>query len=280
MKKRTELCILFVMFTIFIILFAGGCTKNEKEEVTEVNVFVAASLNSAMADIVSEYEKEHENVRIIINADSSGTLMEQIKNGFSCDIFFSAASKQMNELEEGGFLKEGTRQDVLKNTLVVITGRESGTKVTGLKDIGNAESIALADGSVPAGKYTRNAMIAIGLLDDTEDASAITTKEISEKLGGVEISEQSNVSKVLTAVSFGSCECGTTYYSDVCGYEDKVRILEFVDEEYTGKIIYPAARIINEEADEKVTGAADEFYEFMLSERAEEVYEKYLFITD
>ncbi len=280
MKKNGKLIIFMTMLVVMGTTVIGGCAKTENEKVTEINIFVAASLNSAMTDIVSEYEKEHENVKIIINADSSGTLMEQIKNGFSCDIFFSAASKQMNELEGNGFVKEGTRQDVLKNTLVVITGKGSGTKVTGLRDIGNAESIALADGSVPAGRYTRNAMIAIGLLDKTEDASAITTNEISERLGGVEISEQSNVSKVLTAVSFGSCECGTTYYSDVCGYEDSVEILEFVDEKYTGKIIYPAARIYNEEADESVTEAADDFYGFMLSERAEEIYEKYLFVAE
>lgn len=46
-----------------------------------------------------------------------------------------------------------------------------------------------------------------------EDPAEITTEQISEALGGVEISDQDNVSKVLSAVVEGSCEVGTTYYS-------------------------------------------------------------------
>ena len=76
--------------------------------------------------------------------------------------------------------------------------------MTGLEDIGNAKSIALADGSVPVGRYTRQAMVNAGMLPETDDPAAITTQEISDALGGVEISEQGNVSKVRTAVIEGS----------------------------------------------------------------------------
>ena len=73
--------------------------------------------------------------------------------------------------------------------------------------------------------------------------SKITTQEVSEALGGVEISEQDNVSKVLTAVTEGACEVGTTYYSDTYGYEDKVKILETVGYDLTGDVIYPICRV-------------------------------------
>ena len=75
-----------------------------------------------------------------------------------------------------------------------------------------------------------------------EDVSTITTAGSSEALGGVEISEQDNVSKVLTAVVEGSCEVGTTYYSDTYGYEDDLEILETVSYDLTGDVIYPIAR--------------------------------------
>ena len=183
-------------------------TKNEtaesKEdkvsEETEIQVFIAASLNTVMTELAEKYNEEHPEVKIIYNADSSGTLMTQIEEGYACDLFFSAAQKQMDQLENDGFLVDGTRTDVVNNQVVVVTLKDSGTAVTGLADLGEAESIALAGGSVPVGKYTRQAMVNLGMLPATEDVSEITTAEISEALGGVEISEQDNVSKVLTAV--------------------------------------------------------------------------------
>lgn len=187
--------------------------ENEASEETEIQVFIAASLNTVMTELAEKYNEEHPEVKIVYNADSSGTLMTQIEEGYACDLFFSAAQKQMDQLENDGFLVDGTRADVVNNQVVVVTLKDSGTAVTGLADLGEAESIALAGGSVPVGKYTRQAMVNLGMLPETEDVSAITTAEISEALEGVEISEQDNVSKVLTAVVEGSCEVGTTYYS-------------------------------------------------------------------
>ena len=99
-------------------------------------------------------------------------------------------------------------------------------------------------------------------------------------LGGVEISEQDNVSKVLTAVAEGSCEVGTTYYSDTYGYEDDLDILQTVSYDLTGDVIYPVARVVNEEADEAQTAAAEDFLEFILSDEAKAVFESYYFDTD
>ena len=130
------------------------------------------------------------------------------------------------------------------------------------------------------GKYTRQALVRCGILEESEDVSAITTRQVSDALGGVEISEQDNVSKVLSAVVEGSCEVGTTYYSDIYGYEDELDILETVSYELTGNVIYPIARVANEEADEAQDRAADEFLEFILSDQAKTVFESYYFNTD
>lgn len=259
--------------------------ENEKEETkeaeeTEIQVFIAASLNTVMTELAKMYNEEHPEVKITYNADSSGTLMTQIEEGYECDIFFSAAQKQMDQLEQDGLLVDDTRANVVNNQVVVVTLKDSGTKVTGLEDIGNAGSIALAGGSVPVGKYTRQAMVNLGMLNAAEDVSAISTKEISDALGGVEISEQDNVSKVLTAVAEGSCEVGTTYYSDTYGYEDELVILEKVSYDLTGNVIYPIARVINDEADDAQTKAAEDFLKFVLSDKAKAVFDSYYFDTD
>lgn len=247
---------------------------------TEIQVFIAASLNTVMAELADMYNEEHPEVKITYNADSSGTLLTQIEEGYECDIFFSAAQKQMDDLESDGLMVEGTRADVVNNQVVVVSLKDSETKVTGLENLNEAESIALAGGSVPVGRYTRQALINLGILPETDDPASITTEEVSEVLGGVEISEQDNVSKVLTAVAEGSCEVGTTYYSDTYGYEDQLDVLQTVSYDLTGDVIYPIARVINEEADDAQTAAAQDFLEFILSDEAKAVFESYYFDTN
>ena len=117
-----------------LLVSAPGCSgdSSKKAEETKIQVFIAASLNTVMTDLSKMYEKEHPNVRIVCNADSSGTLLNQIEEGYACDIFFSAAQEQMDQLEEGGLLKAGTRADVVNNQLAVVTGKDSKTSVQGL----------------------------------------------------------------------------------------------------------------------------------------------------
>ncbi len=251
------------------------------DEETEIQVFIAASLNTVMTDLAARYNEIHPNVKITFNADSSGKLLTQIEEGYACDVFFSAAQKQMNTLEnDDQLVVEGTRKDVLNNQVVVITRKDSGTAVTGLETLKDAKSIALADGSVPVGKYTRQALVKAGILPEAEDVSKITTQEVSEALGGVEISEQSNVSKVLAAVVEGSCEVGTTYYSDTYGYEDQLDILEKVSYDLTGNVIYPIAQVQNDEADDVEKAAAKDFIDYVTSDSVKEVLESYYFDTN
>lgn len=255
-------------------------TGSETAEETEIQVFIAASLNTVMTELAEMYNEEHPEVKITYNADSSGTLLTQIEEGYECDIFFSAAQKQMDQLEEDGLVVDGTRANVVNNQVVVVTLKDSGTKVTGLENIGDAENIALAGGSVPVGKYTRQALVNLGILESVDDVSTITTEQVSEALGGVEISEQDNVSKVLAAVVEGSCEVGTTYYSDTYGYEDDLDILETVSYDLTGNVIYPIAQVVNEEADDAQTKAAEDFLKFILSDEAKAVFDAYYFDTN
>lgn len=252
-------------------------TEGEK---TEVQVFVAASLKNVMEELGAQYEKDNPSVKLIFQADSSGKLLTQIQEGYACDVFFSAAQKQMDTLQEEGKLVEGTRQNVVNNRLCVITRKDSGTKVTGLETLKDAKSIALADGTVPVGRYTRKALVSLGILPEAEDLSKISTKEVSDALGGVEISEQSNVSKVLAAVVEGSSEVGTTYYSDTYGKDTDVEILEKVSYDLTGNVIYPISQVVNDEASDAEITEAKKFVEFVCSDAAKETFQKYYFDTN
>lgn len=259
---------------------SASASTQEGGEKTEIQVFIAASLNTVMTEIAQKYNETHPDVTITFNADSSGTLLTQIEEGYACDLFFSAAQKQMDTLQEDGLVLDGTRHNVVNNQVCVITLKDSGTKVTGLENLGDASSIALADGSVPVGKYTRTALMNLGVLPETEDPSVYTTQQVSEALGGVEISEQGNVSKVLNAVVEGSCEVGTTYYSDTYGYEDKLDILQKVSYDLTGNVIYPIAQVKNDEADSAETADAADFESYILSDEAKAIFQNYYFDTD
>ena len=255
-------------------------SKKDDADETEVQVFIAASLNTVMTEIAEKYNKDNPDVKITFNADSSGTLLTQIEEGYECDIFFSAAQKQMDQLEQDGLVREGTRANVVNNQVVLVTRKDSGTKASGLENLKDAQSIALAGGSVPVGKYTRQALVNLGILEKTDEPDAVTTAQVSEALGGVEISEQDNVSKVLAAVVEGSCEVGTTYYSDTYGYEDDLDILETVGYDLTGNVIYPICLVDNQEADDAQSRAAKDFYDYVLSEDASEIFYNYYFDTN
>lgn len=285
MKKR----ILAAVLAAVMVFSLAGCAGNKNEskdskkesgKKTEIQVFIAASLNTVMTELAKEYQKDHPDVKITYNADSSGTLLTQIEEGYECDFFFSAAQKQMDQLEEDRLVVDGTRKNVVNNQVIVVTRKNSKTKVKGLETLKDAKSIALAGGSVPVGKYTRAALISIGKLKKVEDPATITTEEVSKALGDVEISEQDNVSKVLSAVVEGSCEVGTTYYSDTYGYEKDLDILEKVSYDLTGDVIYPIAEVKNDEADKAQKAAAEDFLKFVTSDQSKKVFDSYYFDTN
>lgn len=291
MKQK---CVCVLLSAAMAMTMFAGCGNNKDQaageteaaaagpfEATTVTVFAAKSLNTVMEELIAEYNKTQPNVSIVGSYDSSGILMTQIEEGAACDVFFSAAQKQMDQLQDqDGLVIDGTRHNVVNNQVCVVTYKGSGTAVTGLSDIGNAKSIALADGSVPVGKYTRQAMVNAGMLDKVDDVSQITTTEIQNALGGVDINECVNVGAVTSAVAEGSNEVGTVYYSDTYGFEDRLEILEKVSYNLTGNVIYPVAQIVNNEADELEQSAAEDFINFLVSDDAKTIFQKYYFDTD
>ncbi len=269
----------------FALPVCAGSLLSDAEEAAAllpagITVFAAKSLNSVMEELIKEYNKIHPEITITGSYDSSGTLMVQIEEGAECDVFFSAARKQMDELESKELIVPETRADIVNNQVCLVTFRGSGTAVTGIENLGEAASLALADGSVPVGKYTREALVKAGIIEGTDDNSKITAGEISEALGGILINECANVGAVTAAVAEGSNEVGTVYYSDAYGFLDQLEIIEKIPYELTGDVIYPAAQVINPEADEAESAAAADFVIFLKSDEAKAVFEKYCFDTN
>lgn len=258
MCKKTLILILTAMLLIC------GCGKAETKGT--ISVFAASSLNRALEEIIENYKEINPEVKIHTNYDSSGTLMTQIaEGGAECDIFFSASEKQIDALEEAGLTVSETEKDILKNKLCVVTYKGSNTKVTGLRDLNRASSLAIAGEGVPAGDYTRKALTNIGI-------------DISKAFADMEINECVNVGAVVSAIAEHSNEVGTVYYSDTFGHEDQLQILEVVDTDITGEIVYPVVRIKNNDA--ASSEEIESFLNYLASEEAKEIFNKYCFIVN
>ena len=244
-------------------MFSTGVFAAGTDLKGEVNTFIAASLSNAMEEIQKDFNETYPDVEILYNADSSGTLQTQIEEGARCDIFFSAADKQMNALVDEDLAKKDTVEDILENKVVLIKPKDGETKVTGFENITDAANIALAGDSVPVGQYAREIFDNLGITDEVNK---------------MEINEGKNVSEVLAAVSEGSNEIGIVYATDAASVADKVDVIaEAPADALKTPVLYPVGLIEDKEASEDDTAAAEAFLEYIKSDDAMKVFEKYGF---
>ena len=122
-----------VLLVLTLSSFGGAGRKTER---TELVVFAAASMQETLEEIGADYTARHQDVSIVFNFDSSGTLKTQIQEGADCDIFISAGQKQMDQLESDGLVMEGTRANVVNNQVVVVTRKDSGTEIFAQQGVG------------------------------------------------------------------------------------------------------------------------------------------------
>lgn len=229
----------------------------------EVYVFIAASLANAMEEIQKDFNQKYQDVEIFYNADSSGTLQTQIEEGSRCDIFFSAAEKQMDALVEQKLVKEDSVVDLLENKVVLIKLKDAETKVTGFENITEAENLALAGEDVPVGQYAREIFNNLEIMDQVEE---------------MEINEGKNVTEVLAAITQGSNEVGVVYATDAASVADQVEIIaEAPADALETPVLYPVGLTVDEEASSEEQAAAEAFLEYLQTEDARTVFEEHGF---
>ena len=242
---------------------AGSVQAAAEDTSGDLYVFIAASLNNAMEEIQKDFNEDYPDVNILYNADSSGTLQTQIEEGSRCDIFFSAATKQMDALVDEDLAKKDSVVDLLENKVVLIKPKDGETKVTGFENITDAENMAFAGEDVPVGQYSREIFNNLGIMDDVNE---------------MEINECKNVTDVLAAVSEGSNEVGVVYATDAASVADKVEIIaEAPADSLQTPVLYPVGLIEDKEASEDDTKAAEAFLDYVESDAAIKVFEDYGF---
>lgn len=242
---------------------AGSVQAAAEDTSGDLYVFIAASLNNAMEEIQKDFNEDYPDVNILYNADSSGTLQTQIEEGSRCDIFFSAATKQMDALVDEELAKKDSVVDLLENKVVLIKPKDGETKVTGFENITDAKNIALAGENVPVGQYSREIFKNLGIEDDVNK---------------MEINEGKNVTDVLASVSEGSNEIGIVYATDAASVADKVDVIaEAPEGSLETPVLYPVGLTVDAEASDEEAAAADAFLEYLQTDDAMKVFEEYGF---
>ena len=226
---------------------------------TELVVFAAASMTETLTQIAEQYQTVDPGVKLVFNFASSGDLLTQIKKGAVCDLFISAAPKQMNALDgalaqdaeknpEGlDMLAEGSRMDLLQNkvTLAVPEGNPKGVEnFDQLADLLRSGDVLLAVGNsdVPVGQYSQKIFAYYGLDQAQMDAAGVLTYG-------------SNVKEVTTAVSEGTVDCGIIYATDA--YSAGLTAVDAATSDMCGQVIYPAAVLKDSQNQEKALALLD-----------------------
>ena len=276
MKKRSKAIATLLALAVSMTACLTGCgrtntnTNADASEKTELVVFAAASMTETLNQIKTDYEAQHKDITLTYNFDSSGTLKTQIQEGATCDVFISAAQKQMDQLdaskdntanpEQLDFINSDSRMDLLENKGVLVVPENNPENINSFDDLkSKLESgdvlLAMGNSDVPVGQYTQKILQYWGL-----DEKALADAG--------EITYGSNVKEVTTQVSEGSADCGVVYYTDA--YSAGLKIVGEATEEMCGKTIYPAAVMKNSEHPEQ----AQEFLAYLSSDAAAKVFEK------
>lgn len=228
-------------------------------EPVELTVLAAASLTDVCDEIKTMYEAEYTDVTLTFSYGGSGALQAQIEEGVPCDVFISAATRQMSALDEEGLMVSDSIRNLLENKVVLIVPKDSGSDITSFEDAATDKvaMIGLGEpGSVPVGQYSEEIFTTLGILDEVK----------------AKVNYGSDVRTVLSWVETSSVDCGVVYATDAY-ISDGVDIVCEAPEGSCRQVIYPAGIVAASEKQE----AAEQFIEYLESDEIMELFASYGF---
>ena len=228
-----------------------------QEEPVNVVVFAAASMEATLTEIAGLYEDVAPNVNLVFTFDSSGTLKTQMEEGAVCDLFISAAQKQMNQLDSADttgtnqgldLVYSDTRINFVENKVVLAVPDDNPRDIQAFTDLGTDKLslLCLGNDDVPVGAYSLQIL-------DTLDIDIARLEQDGK------VTYASNVSEVANQVKEGAVDCGIIYATDAFTY--KLNVVDEATPELCDQVIYPAAvmKCGTEEAKE----AAQDFLDYL-----------------
>lgn len=234
-------------------------SQHKHEPKTELIISAAVSTQSALQEIKTLYQRKYPQTKIVFNFGSSGSLQRQIEYGATVDIFISAAPQQMNNLEAKQLLVETTRQNLVKNQMVLVVPKNSQV-INGFGDLvhQSVEKIALGEpNSVPAGQYAQEILTSLKIIDVVE-SKAVYGKDVRQ---------------VFHYVATGNTDAGLVYRTDALDNQ-QVEMVDIAPQTSYSPVVYPVA-IIKESQNLQ---AAQQMMQFLFSPQAQAIFQRHGFL--
>jgi molybdate transport system substrate-binding protein len=194
-----------------------------------VTVFAAASLKDALDENIRAYQAKAKD-RVVVSYAASSALAKQIEAGAPADLFMSADLEWMDYLQQRRLIQADTRRNLLRNRLALIAPADSKVSVNIAprfplaKLLGNGRLAMANPEAVPAGKYGKASLEALGVWNDVQG----------------KVASAENVRAALVLVSRGEAPLGIVYKTDAAA-DSKVRVVGLFPENTHPPIIYPVA---------------------------------------
>jgi molybdate transport system substrate-binding protein len=220
--------------SLALLLVLAACSQDPRPQ-----VFVAASLHRAVADVIDELGLEAR-----LSTAASSTLARQIEHGAPAAVFLSANWEWMDYLAARNLLINDTRRTLVTNQMVWIYHDPWRGEPKGRLAIGDPTH-------VPVGRYAKDYLEAAGLWDDYEDR----------------ILPAPDAPSVVRLVQRGEAMRGIAYSTDARNSGLKVVTIDGV----APKVSYECAVVKPDST------AARRIYEALTSERAARIYARHGF---
>jgi len=209
-------------------LMLFGTSGGALAQAADVTIFAAASLKNALDSIIAEF-RQQTGKRVTASYAASSALARQIEQDAPADIFISADVDWMNYLQERRLLRADSRRDILSNRIVLVAPSDQARPIAlqpgALTAVIGSGRIAVANtAAVPAGKYARAALEALGLWSE---------------LAG-RLAEAENVRAALSFVARGEVPLGIVYETDARA-EPRVAVVARFPETSHPRIVYQIA---------------------------------------
>jgi molybdate transport system substrate-binding protein len=260
-RGRTPAGLRHVLLASIPIIFLGSaCSAAASAQEGRLVVFAAASLKDALDEVNAAYRRDMGRETTTSYAASS-TLAKQIEAAAPADIFISADLDWTEYLAKKNLINAETRANLLGNQLVLIAPSSSAIEI-GIapnfplaQALGNGRLATADPNAVPAGKYGKASLQALGVWS-----------WVADKLAPTE-----NVRAALLLVSRGEAPLGIVYRTDAVA-DKGVKILGPFPDDTHPPIIYPIAAVASS------TNSGDPSYiAYLGSPSAGAVFEKHGF---
>lgn len=218
-----------------------------------ITVSAAGSLTDVGEKLKTAFIEENSNVTIDFNYASSGALAQQIENGAPSDLFLSAASKDMNTLEEKELIIKDTRVNFASNEAVIVVEKDSTIEINSLEELPSLNFDYYAQGdfeAVPIGRTTKQALEDAGVWEALTDKRVLAT----------------DVNQILSYVTAGNAQLGFVFKTDAIR-SNNVKIAYILDATSHDPVVYPGA-VVKASNNEPLAKA---FLDFIVSSKGQAI---------